>query len=139
MILRSFFVWLLLVVLANVNGVLRNAFITPRLGEHVGHIISSIVLCIVITFVTWLTIRWMKPSSKWKAWIIGGFWVFLTVAFEFIFGHYVVGYSWERLFADYNVFAGRLWSVVLLTALVAPFLAASSRGILASLEENWPS
>jgi hypothetical protein len=136
MVLRSFFVWLLLVVLANVNGVLRNAFITPRLGEHTGHIISSVVFCIVIALVSWLTIRWMRPSTKWEAWIIGSFWVLLTVAFEFIFGHYVAGHSWEMLFADYNVFAGRLWSLVLLTALLAPFVTASLRGILASPEEK---
>jgi hypothetical protein len=134
MILRSFFVWLLLVVLANVNGVLRNAFITPRLREHTGHIISSIIFCIIIALVTWLTIRWMKPSTKWETWIIGSFWVLLTVAFEFIFGHYVAGHSWEMLFADYNVFAGRLWSLVLLTALFAPFVTAGWRGILANPE-----
>jgi hypothetical protein len=136
MILRSFFVWVLLAVLANVNGVLRNAFITPRLGEHAGHTISSVVFCIVIALVSWLTVRWMRPSTKWEAWIIGSFWVLLTVAFEFIFGHYVAGHSWERLFADYNIFTGRLWSLVLLTALVAPFVTASSRGIVANPKEK---
>jgi antibiotic biosynthesis monooxygenase (ABM) superfamily enzyme len=136
MILRSFLIWLLLAILANINGGLRNAFVTPAFGEHAGHIISSIVFCIVIFLITWLTIPWMKPAGKRESWIIGGFWLLLTAAFEFIFGHYVVGHSWERLFADYNIFAGRVWSLVLLTTFFAPFVSASLRGILTNREEK---
>ena len=47
----------------------------------------------------------------------GIMWVALTVAFEFLAGHYVFGNSWKRLTADYNVFRGRIWILVLLTAL----------------------
>lgn len=30
---------------------------------------------------------------------------------------------WEKLLADYNIFAGRLWILVLLNNLLAPLLA----------------
>ena len=46
--------------------------------------------------------------------------VALTVAFEFLAGHYVFGNSWERLIADYDVFRGRIWILVLLMNLLAP-------------------
>jgi hypothetical protein len=45
------------------------------------------------------------------------------VGFEFRFGHYVMGRSWSRLLADYNLFAGRVWVLVLLTVLCMPLIA----------------
>ncbi|MGQ9625254.1 MAG: hypothetical protein ACUVT9_07815 [Candidatus Bathycorpusculaceae bacterium] len=47
--------------------------------------------------------------------------------FEFIAGHYVFGNSWEKLLADYNLLEGRLWSLVLLTILIAPYIANKLR------------
>jgi hypothetical protein len=49
--------------------------------------------------------------------------VALTVAFEFFAGHYAFGNSWERLIADYNVFRGRIWILVLLANFFAPLWA----------------
>jgi hypothetical protein len=58
------------------------------------------------------------------AFLVGLLWVVLTVAFEFLAGHYIFGNSWETLLADYNVFRGRVWLLVLLTNLLAPLLAS---------------
>jgi hypothetical protein len=52
--------------------------------------------------------------------MIGTFWVILTVLFEFGFGHYVAKHSWQKLFADYNIFKGRLWLLVLINNIFAP-------------------
>ena len=51
---------------------------------------------------------------------IGAGWVVLTLAFEFLAGHYLFANSWERLLADYNVAQGRIWILVLITTLLAP-------------------
>jgi hypothetical protein len=53
-------------------------------------------------------------------------WLVLTVAFEFGFGR-ARGCSWELLLHDYNLFAGRLWLLVLLMVLCAPYLALKLR------------
>jgi len=37
----------------------------------------------------------------------------MTVAFEFLFGHYVMGHSWHRLLQDYDLHQGRVWVLVL--------------------------
>jgi hypothetical protein len=50
------------------------------------------------------------------------------VGFEFLVGHYVMGYPWIRLFHDYNIFAGRLWVVLLLWITVASSTRLSSQG-----------
>jgi len=47
-------------------------------------------------------------------------WTAMTVCFEFGFFHFVAGVPWEKLLADYNLFAGRLWVLVLLTTLGGP-------------------
>jgi len=47
-------------------------------------------------------------------------WLALTVAFEFLFGHFVMGHSWTTLFQDCNILAGRLWVLVLVWIAAAP-------------------
>jgi len=51
---------------------------------------------------------------------MGACWTAMTIAFEFGFGHYIMGNSWGKLLADYNFFAGRLWVLVLLAVLAGP-------------------
>jgi hypothetical protein len=43
--------------------------------------------------------------------------------FELLAGHYVFGNSWEKLLADYNLFRGRIWALVLIIILFAPLWA----------------
>ena len=129
MILRTLAVWLLLMVLAIANGVFRNSIVTPKLGEQAGHVVSTIILCLIILLVTFLTIRWIGPSTNRSALLIGVFWVFLTVCFEFVAGHYAFGHSWEKLLADYDVSRGRVWLLVPITTLVAPRVAVVLRGL----------
>jgi len=47
-------------------------------------------------------------------------WAAATVLFEFGFGHWVAGHPWSRLVADYDLLAGRIWVLVLLTLLIGP-------------------
>jgi len=58
---------------------------------------------------------------------VGAGWVICTVLFEFVFGHYVMNHPWEKLLADYNVFRGRTWVLVLLAEFFSPVLALRLR------------
>jgi hypothetical protein len=69
-----------------------------------------------------LTISWISPTSAREALLIGVEWVVVTLAFEFLAGHYLFGNSWDRLLADYNVLRGRIWPLVPLTVLLAPLM-----------------
>jgi TRAP-type mannitol/chloroaromatic compound transport system permease small subunit len=124
MILRALAVWGILLICAIANGGVRTALITPKFGEHIGHIISTLILCIIIFAVTRVMIRWIKPNISINAILIGTLWVSLTVAFEFLAGHYLFGTSWEKIIADYNIARGRIWILVLVTTLISPVLAA---------------
>jgi hypothetical protein len=128
--LRSTLVWFLLLFLAVMNGGLRDALLTPRLGEFGGHIASTIVLCAAMLVVTWLTIGWIRPAKSTEALLIGGGWVLMTVAFEFLAGHYVFRTPWARLLADYNLVDGRIWLLVLATSAFAPLIMARARNLL---------
>ena len=59
--------------------------------------------------------------------MIGAMWLGLTLAFEFLVGHYVFHTSWNELLADYNLLNGRLWLLVLATTLIAPRLVMRQR------------
>jgi hypothetical protein len=136
MLRRSLVVWLGLLVLAIANAGVREALITPSMGALAGHVISTITLCAAILVLSWVTIGWIRPRSSGDAWAIGGLWFGLTVAFEFLAGHYLFGNPWSRLLEDYNVFRGRVWVLALLTTALAPFLCARARGLVPSQHET---
>jgi len=48
---------------------------------------------------------------------------------QFGFGHFVAHKPWRELLADYNIAAGRIWALVLLTTLLAPLIVARVRRI----------
>lgn len=125
MLAKALLVWILLVAVAVLNGGLREAFLAPRFGELGGHVISTGILCGLIFSVAWLTIPWVGPRGVQQAQLIGAAWAVLTIAFEFLAGHYLFGNSWERLLADYNLLRGRVWILVPLASLLAPRWAFS--------------
>ena len=116
-------IWFIFVIAGILNGIFRETYIAPRVGEHAGHVISTIILVCVILIVTYLFISNMKIDyAKTDLLIIGALWLLLTILFEFVFGHFVMGNSWNTLLADYNILKGRVWSLVLLTTFIAPLL-----------------
>lgn len=127
MVTKALVAWLGLLTLAILNGSFREAVIIPRVGTYAAHVASTIILCLLILAFSNLTIGWIDPPGSVAAWRIGALWLVLTVAFEFLAGHYLFGHSWNRIIADYNVFGGRVWVLVLLTTATAPTLAASWR------------
>jgi hypothetical protein len=124
--MRAFAVWLLIVLVAVINGGIRQALISPRTGDTVGHAISTIMLCAAILLLCSVTIGWMQPATRREVWRIGALWATLTLSFECLAGHYVFGTPWRQLLADYNVFRGRIWVLVLITTAIGPWLAARS-------------
>ena len=124
---RALLVWVLLVGLAILNGAARETVFSPRLGPAVGHLVSSVLLAGLIALTAWLTILWIAPGSARRAWAVGALWLTLTVAFEFLAGHYVFGHPWPRLLADYDILQGRAWLLVLVATLVTPAWAWRAR------------
>lgn len=110
----------MLVFVGVANGVLREYTYGPFVGDLTAHQISTVTA----VFFAWLAYRpfW----DRWPlydeagAWTVGGVWLVLTVAFEFSFGHWVAGHSWQALLGDYDIPSGRIWPIFLLWIAVLP-------------------
>ena len=106
MILRALVIWFAVLALANLNGALREMWLIPRIGAHAGRVISTLLLCSLVLLVTWLTIGWIRPKTGGEAVRVGGLWLILTLAFEFLVGHYVFRKPWSVLLEDYDAEPG---------------------------------
>jgi len=122
MILRYTIAWIGLAIIGIINGVIREVGYGKFLGELLAHQVSSVTGIILFGLFTWcLTLRWRMQSSG-QAFTIGIIWLALTIAFEFLFGHYVMKHPWSRLFHDYNILEGRVWILVLVWITIAPYV-----------------
>ena len=120
--LKYVLAWLPLVMIAMLNGALREGLYGKYLGELRAHQVSTVSGVLLFGVYIWALVRFRRPESSKQAITIGLIWLGLTVAFEFIFMHYVAGRSWDVLLHDYNIFAGRVWVVVLVWVTVAPYV-----------------
>jgi hypothetical protein len=127
MLLRASVIWVAILVLAIGNGALREVLFSPRIGPHIGRMLSTVLLCVLIMAVAWLAIPWIAPSTRGRALAAGGCWLILTLAFEFLAGHYLFGDPWEKLLAEYNLFRGRIWLLVPIVTFLAPVWAHGLR------------
>ncbi len=130
MILRSLAVWLLILVLAVLNGAVRDGWLVPRLGDPLARALSSVTLSALVFLTTFATVSWIRPVTARQAWWLGTLWVVLTLAFEFLAGHYAFRRSWSELLVDYNLRQGRIWVLVLVTTFVSPWSTARLRHLI---------
>ena len=125
---RALVIWFVLLLGAIANGALREVLIVPRAGEYWGHVASTLTLSALILGLAVVSAPWIGLSSHADALRVGALWVAMTVAFEFLGGHYLFGTPWERLLADYNILQGRVWVLVLVATFAAPLLARAGAG-----------
>lgn len=109
---------------AIINGTLREKLISPRLGPKTGHVASSIVLCAIIPWVAWISIVWIGARQSRDGWLVGLVWLTLTIAFEFLAGHFLFKSSWNELLSDYNIAQGRIRIFVPIIMLMASWCAS---------------
>ena len=120
MLLRYSLLWFALALIAIANGTLREQTYGKHISELSAHQLSTLTGIIFSgAFVYFIHRFWPFESSN-QAWLIGVIWFIATIIFEFVFGHFIVGYSWALLLNDYNIFQGRVWSLFLVWVLLMP-------------------
>jgi hypothetical protein len=122
--LKALALWLIILVLAIGNGLLREAVLVPVLGRFVGLMTSGLVLSLLVLLVALLAAPWYGRLEAGRYWLIGAGWLVLTVAFEFGMGRLIQHKPWQELLQAYTFSGGNIWPAVLLMVLVAPRLAA---------------
>lgn len=122
LVVRSTAAWLLILLLAVVNGAFRESVLLPRLGDPAAHLVSGALLIGCIVVVSYLLVPRLGTKSRRQRVYVGLFWLVLTLAFEFTFGLFVQGKSWHEVLAAYTFQGGNIWPLVLVVTAVAPLL-----------------
>ncbi|TWU44159.1 hypothetical protein Q31b_16950 [Novipirellula aureliae] len=128
-VVHSLAIWLALIVAEIIHGILRAITLVPLFGEFRSNQIGVFTGSAIILVIAYFSIRWIGAESRLERLVVGAIWLLLTVTFELCFGRFVVGLSWERLAADYNLLQGGLMPIGLLVLFFSPMVAAKLREI----------
>lgn len=115
--------WTVILGLAILNGLLREAWLVPALGRSLALAASGLLLCLCIVAVSWVAVCRTGLHRPGALLTVGAFWLALTLAFEFGFGRLVQHKPWSELWAAYTFEDGNLWPVVLAVTVAGPWLA----------------
>lgn len=115
-------VWVIMAILAVVNGGFREVVLIPRVGDYPGHVLSTAMLVGAILVTSGLYFRFTSIEYAYGELIlVGALWTVLTVGFEFLIG-YVEGTPVSVTIAQYDVLAGQVWIAVPLTLFLSPLV-----------------
>ena len=126
---RILVVFCLIVVAETINGILRRLYLEPVVGSLQAAHIGLVVALALIFVICLATSRWLGLRSKLGWMQVGLVLVVLMLAFEIGLGR-AMGYSWERILADYDPSRGGLMLLGMIGLLYAPRFAAKLRGTL---------
>lgn len=107
--------------IAIANGAARDLWYKKYLGGLKAHQVSTVSFIIALAVYIGFIINRYPPRSAMQAILIGLSWVALTLIFEFGFG-ILRGNSLKHLLEDYNIFKGRLWVLIPVWLLLAPYI-----------------
>ena len=123
--IHGIYIWLIFGLLTIILGIIREGILIPATGVD-GTTARIILIPFAIFYIFALTYIFLKRETseytQKDTIILGILWVIWTIIFEFIFGSVVMGNSFEYLIADYNIFAGRIWGLFLISLLIAPYI-----------------
>jgi hypothetical protein len=123
-------IWVVMVILAIANGAFRDGVLAPQLGHDLALPISGLSLAAVIFIATYMTFPLIGKNTMSVYYMIGIQWVLMTLAFEFLFGHYVLGKPWSDIVQVFDLMSGNLFIMVLIVTLLAPYLVARLKDAL---------
>jgi hypothetical protein len=115
--------WLGFLAVAVAGSLIREKVLIPGLGPLAGRAVGTLLVSLIIFALIYVYIGKLTGVTRAALLLLGQGWTLATIAFEFLFGHYVMRQSWQSLWADYNVFQGRLWPLVLIVTLLGPLVA----------------
>ncbi|MBV1790420.1 hypothetical protein KQ940_20370 [Marinobacterium sp. D7] len=123
-------IWLAMVILAIVNGLIRDRVLVELIGQHPALVVSGLSLSLLILIATYCAFPFIGSRSRRIYLLIGLQWVSMTLLFDILFGHFFAGKSWSEILQLFNPASGDLLLLVLITTLFAPYLVARFKGTL---------
>lgn len=122
MIYKSVFAWFGLMILAVLNGAIRELGYKSAIGELPAHQLSTLTLIILFGIYFYFIFKKIKMTNNVNAWTVGIIWFSLTLLFEFGMGIFVNKQSLRELLHAYNLFEGQVWLFIPLWVLTAPYV-----------------
>lgn len=119
---RYVLAWIPMLVIAVANGAVRQLTFGKVMSEPHAHQISTLIGSICIGAFIWFVVRTRPPSSGRQALLVGFVWVLLTVTFESFMGLVLQHRPIGDVLNEYDLSAGRVWSLFLLWLGAAPWV-----------------
>lgn len=88
-VIKAITIWFVILLLAIVNGGLREAVLIPKIGLTPGLILSGLLLSILILMVTYVALPWLNVQQTRQLIAIGLGWLLLTLVFNFLLVYFV--------------------------------------------------
>ncbi|MFQ5756666.1 MAG: hypothetical protein ACE5H7_11330 [Acidiferrobacterales bacterium] len=120
----------LFVGVAILNGAMREKFLAPLIGAQLALPLSGILLSGFVFLITLGMAPFLNLSNPLSLWLVGIFWVFLLLIFEFIFGHYVMEEPRRKLLEQFNPLKGNLFLMVIFATAISPYATAKLRSLI---------
>jgi small-conductance mechanosensitive channel len=119
---RILITWVLFLPVPVINGILRETWYKALIGTVAAHIIGVVIISAAFLGYAYVSL-WSLVAllSSSQLWLIGFIWLILTLLFEFGIG-ITEGRSWSYMLADYKLWEGRIWPLVLATVLLSPII-----------------
>ncbi len=116
---RAVLSWFVLLAIAFLNGAARQFAYPSTLGDFAARQVAAGVGAVALGGSIWFVLRRWPLSRAPQAWATGALWAALTVAFEvaLVRGG---GRPWDDVIAQYALWKGSLWPLLVLWVLAAP-------------------
>ena len=119
-----------MVIAAILNGLFREEVLIPGLGSSKALLLSGIFLSLFVLVIIAVSIGIFGKLKSKEYFMIGGFWVVLTLIFEVGIDMIVRGMLFGEVIQVFNIFNGNLFSLVLLISFFSPWITAKLRRII---------
>lgn len=130
LVLKALAIWLIFLLGSVINGISRDALLSPSIGESIALPLSGVTLSAFIFLVTYWTISFFGrlPTNAYVS--IGLLWLGITLAFEFSFANFTRDQNWPDIIPMLNPLSGNLLLLVLLVTTIAPWSAAKLKRLI---------
>jgi hypothetical protein len=106
-----------------INGVIREMVIKHFIDEPWAHHLSAFTAIVLFGVYGWLMRDHLDLRSTSDSIMIGVYWLVLTIVAEtFIVGRLLGKHSWQTILANYDIFSGNLWPLVVIWVAILPYL-----------------
>src|SRR5690606_18684918 len=123
---KSLVTWVAILLLAFINGGLREAILFKYMSKPPAFVLSgalliACILAVSIWLMPWVGVRTLKQCA-----LVGAAWLMLTLIFEFGLG-FAQGKGLSVMLDAYTFKEGNVWPLVLVAVAAAPSIGAYVR------------